>query len=73
MPFQAAKDILDSVKEKFENVYVPAMDKSVRGALSDDERRKARDTKPEFRSADDEWQELVRKVRRRNAQGEGDR
>lgn len=77
MPLQAAKDMLSGaarrVRTAADDILTPAYDAIDRASLSDSERKQARDSDPDFRKADDEFQEHVRSHRRRRAVGQGDR
>jgi hypothetical protein len=76
MPLEAAKGLLRSagqrVKRAADDILYPVMDAIDRGALSPEERRKARDSDPEFRKNDDEFQEGVDRHQRRKMDEEKD-
>jgi hypothetical protein len=76
MPLEAAKEMLRSgakrVKRAADDILYPVMDAVDRSAMSREERQKARDSDPEFRKNDDEFQEGVDRHQRRKMDEEKD-
>jgi len=76
MPLEAAKGLLRSaargVKRAADDILYPVMDAVDRGSMSREDRRKARDSDPQFREDDDRFQEGVDRHQRRKMDEEKD-